>query len=116
MTVVDWDRHPPDGGLLSGSSGRSGTPNLQGDTPVTTMFTSAADPRVYVQLAGRLRRQIRDGEFEPGQRMPSVTMLSQETGHARQTVAKSLQLLASEGLICRVPGLPYHVTPPSQAS
>jgi DNA-binding GntR family transcriptional regulator len=39
-----------------------------------------ADPRPYVRLAARLRRQILDGEVAPGQRVPSITTLSQESG------------------------------------
>ena len=42
--------------------------------------------------------------------MPSITTLVQEHGVARQTAAKGLRLLESEGLLYRVPGLGYYVT------
>ena len=58
-----------------------------------------ADPRPYVRLAARLRRQILDGEVAPGQRVPSITALSQESGHARQTCGKAMQLLEREELL-----------------
>jgi DNA-binding GntR family transcriptional regulator len=41
---------------------------------------------------------------------PSITTLSQEYGHARQTCAKALRTLEDEGLLTRIPGLGYYVT------
>ena len=45
-----------------------------------------------------------------GQPVPSITTLTQDHGVARQTAAKALQLLESEGLVYRVPGLGYYVS------
>lgn len=69
-----------------------------------------ADPRSYVRLAARLRKQILQGELKPGHAVPSITVLSQELGHARQTCSKALQQLVNDGLLFRVPGLGYHVS------
>jgi DNA-binding GntR family transcriptional regulator len=69
-----------------------------------------ADPLPYVRLAARLRRQILDGEVAPGQRVPSITTLSQESGHARLTCGKAMRLLEREELLRFVPGLGYYVT------
>lgn len=69
-----------------------------------------ADPRLYVRLAARLRRQILDGEVAPGQRVPSITALSQELGCARQTCGKAVQLLEKEGLLTFITGLGYYAT------
>ena len=69
-----------------------------------------ADPRSYVRLAARLRKQILDGDLIPGSPVPSITTLSQELEHARQTCGKAMQLLEQEGLLIRVPGLGYYVT------
>jgi DNA-binding GntR family transcriptional regulator len=74
-----------------------------------------ADPRPYVRLAARLRRQILDGEVAPGQRVPSITALSQESGHARQTCGKAMQLLEREELLRFIPGLGYYATPAVEA-
>jgi DNA-binding GntR family transcriptional regulator len=41
---------------------------------------------------------------------PSITTLSQQYGHARQTCAKALRTLEEEGLLTRIPGLGYYVT------
>jgi DNA-binding GntR family transcriptional regulator len=57
-----------------------------------------ADPRSYVRLAARLRKQILDGD------------LILELGHARQTCGKAMRLLEQEELLTRVPGLGYYVT------
>jgi DNA-binding GntR family transcriptional regulator len=49
--------------------------------------------------------------------VPSITTLVQEHGvAARQTAAKGLRLLESEGLLYRVPGLGYYVTERKQKS
>jgi DNA-binding GntR family transcriptional regulator len=69
-----------------------------------------ADPRLYMRLAARLRRQILDGEVAPGRRVPSLTTLSQELGYARQTCGKAVRLLEQEELLTFIPGRGYHVT------
>lgn len=69
-----------------------------------------SDPRAYIRLAGELRRDIASGKLQPGKPTPSITTLSQQYGHARQTCAKALRLLVDEGLLIRYPGLGYYVT------
>jgi DNA-binding GntR family transcriptional regulator len=68
-----------------------------------------ADPRAYVRLAARLRKQIVSGEVELGHPVPSITTLSQEFGRARPTCGKAMRLLAQEGLLTFIPGLGYYV-------
>ena len=63
-----------------------------------------------MRLAARLRREIAEGKLAPGMPTPSITTLSQEYGHARQTCAKALRTLEDEGLLTRIPGLGYYVT------
>src|SRR6201994_4887650 len=67
-----------------------------------------SDPRAYVQLAGILRKAIAEGKYPPGTATPSITTLSQEYGHARQTCSKALGVLVKEGLLIRYPGLGYY--------
>ena len=69
-----------------------------------------SDPRAYIRLAAELRRDIASGRLQPGKPTPSITTLSQQYGHARQTCAKALRLLVDEGLLIRYPGLGYYVT------
>jgi DNA-binding GntR family transcriptional regulator len=71
------------------------------------------DPRAYVRLANLLRQQISNSTLRPGQPTPSITTLTQEHGIARQTAAKALRVLESEGLVYRVPGLGYYVSQPT---
>jgi DNA-binding GntR family transcriptional regulator len=68
-----------------------------------------SDPRAYIRLAAQLRRAIADGTYPPGTPTPSITTLSQQYGHARQTCAKALRLLVDERLLIRYPGLGYYV-------
>ena len=75
-----------------------------------------ADPRAYIRMAARLRRQILAGEIAPGQPVPSLTTLSREFGHARTTCGKAMRLLEQEGLLTFIPGLGYHATSAAEAS
>lgn len=76
---------------------------------MATVHVNLADPRVYRRLAALIRQQIDDGTLQPGRPTPSITTLSQEHGHARQTCSKALRILESEGLLARIPGLGYYV-------
>ena len=69
-----------------------------------------SDPRAYIQLAAMVRRAVAEGKYPSGTATPSITTLSQEYGHARQTCSKALGLLVKEGLLIRYPGLGYYVT------
>jgi GntR family transcriptional regulator len=72
-------------------------------------ISAESDPRAYIRLAAELRRDIASGKHAPGKPTPSITTLSQQYGHARQTCAKALRLLVDEGLLIRYPGLGYYV-------
>ena len=72
-------------------------------------ISDETDPRAYIRLAAELRRDIAAGKHKPGKPTPSITTLSQQYGHARQTCAKALRVLVEEGLLIRYPGLGYYV-------
>src|SRR5271157_1938070 len=72
-------------------------------------ISDESDPRAYVRLTARLRREISEGTLAPGMPTPSITTLSQQYGHARQTCAKALRTLEDEVLLTRSPGLGYYV-------
>jgi DNA-binding GntR family transcriptional regulator len=59
---------------------------------------------MYQQLASLLRDQIRSGELQPGQHLPSETALMQQHGLARDTVRRAIGVLRGEGLIVVEPG------------
>ena len=73
------------------------------------MTTHHDDPRKYVQLAAALRAQITSGEIAPGTPAPTITQLASDHHCARQTCAKALRILVTEGLLTRFPGLGYYV-------
>jgi DNA-binding GntR family transcriptional regulator len=73
---------------------------------------SAVPP--YRQVADLIERRIRSGELAPGDRVPSITTLSQEYGIAKGTARRALQELASRGLVEITPGWGTFVkTPPA---
>jgi DNA-binding GntR family transcriptional regulator len=67
------------------------------------------DPRAYMRIAATVREQIESGELASGQPVPSITTLSQRHGVSRETAAKALRRLESEGLLERFAGLGYFV-------
>lgn len=54
---------------------------------------------VYRQLADILRARIGNGEFAPGDVLPSETQLMQEFELARITVREAMKALRAEGLV-----------------
>ncbi|MFI1604076.1 GntR family transcriptional regulator [Streptomyces griseofuscus] len=63
----------------------------------------------YRQVADALRREIDNGLFPPGTRLPSENDLQQRFDASRNTVRNGLSLLVSEGLITSSQGLGYEV-------
>lgn len=58
----------------------------------------------YHQISAILRERITNGEFRPGDRVPSETELRQMFSVSRATVRQALAGLESDGLIRREPG------------
>lgn len=63
-------------------------------------------PRVnrYDQLSNELRQRITDGEFKPGDKLPSFTEMRQQYGVSQSTLGRAHSALESEGLIVRKRG------------
>ncbi|MGO4956841.1 GntR family transcriptional regulator [Luteococcus sp. Sow4_B9] len=53
----------------------------------------------YLQLSDRIREAIEDGEWSPGERLPSIKELAESTQLATVTVQQALKPLKSEGLV-----------------
>ncbi|WP_052269736.1 winged helix-turn-helix domain-containing protein [Streptomyces sp. MUSC 125] len=63
------------------------------------------DPRPpFVQAAEVLRNAITDGEFAPGEKLPSARVLQERFGIASSTVHNALRVLKGEGLVYSVMG------------
>ena len=67
---------------------------------------------MWRQLAGILRRRIRDGRYPPGRALPSEKTTEQEFGCSRGTVRKAIALLRDEGLVTTVTGRGSYVADP----
>ena len=65
----------------------------------------------YRQLADLLRARIETGDLAPGDLIPSETSLVQDTGLARGTVRRAMQVLRDEGAIVTIPGRGSFVAP-----
>ncbi|MFF5401393.1 GntR family transcriptional regulator [Streptomyces misionensis] len=63
----------------------------------------------YRQVADALRREIDNGTFAPGSRLPSESELQARFDASRNTVRNGLSLLVGEGLIASSQGLGYEV-------
>jgi GntR family transcriptional regulator len=53
----------------------------------------------YLRIAADLRRRITSGEYEPGDRIPTLPELCSQYGVSEITVRNALQLLRNEGLV-----------------
>lgn len=58
----------------------------------------------YVQIADDLRRQIRDGEYAPGDKLPSTSELVARYEVANMTIQGAFRVLRDENLIYSVQG------------
>ncbi len=63
----------------------------------------------YEKLARRMEQCIRDGEFRPGDALPTVRQLMASSNLGNATVAKSMELLERRGLVHRHPQRGYFV-------
>jgi Transcriptional regulators len=61
-------------------------------------------PPKYARVIAAIQQRIRDGEYAPGDMLPSETQLVREFGVGRTTVVRALQTLAMQGWIEREHG------------
>ncbi|PWJ25443.1 GntR family transcriptional regulator [Branchiibius hedensis] len=69
----------------------------------TVLDRDGATP-IYIQLAQVLRARIENGEWQPGQRIPSENELNRMYGVSRMTARQVLAQLVNEDLLFRVQG------------
>ena len=70
------------------------------------------EQRTYMRLVTSLRQDIDKGVLVPGSAMPSITRLCKIYECSRRPAGRAMQILESEGVIYRVPGLGYFVAAP----
>ncbi|MFZ1130874.1 MAG: GntR family transcriptional regulator [Terriglobales bacterium] len=66
------------------------------------------------QIYQELLREIRNGTYQPGDRLPSEILLCERFDASRITVAKAIQQLQSEKLVSRISGSGTYVEAPVQ--
>lgn len=64
----------------------------------------------YKKLAGELKLKILNGTYEPGSRLPSIRMLSEQFRCNANTMYQALSLLRDEGLITSERTVGYYIT------
>lgn len=69
------------------------------------------EPRsIYLQIADQIRERILQGEWEAGERIPSIRELAIELGVNPNTVTKSYQALLDWGIVANQRGRGYFVS------
>jgi GntR family histidine utilization transcriptional repressor len=71
---------------------------------------------LYKQVKEHLARQIEDGSYKPGERVPSEHALVARLGVSRMTVNRAIRELTAEGWLTRVPGVGTFVAEPKSQS
>jgi GntR family transcriptional regulator len=64
---------------------------------------------IYQQIADRMRDRILEGEWQPGERIPSIRELAVDIGVNPNTITKSYQSLMERRIIENQRGLGYFV-------
>ncbi|MFO7167646.1 MAG: FadR/GntR family transcriptional regulator [Chloroflexota bacterium] len=59
----------------------------------------ASGQQVYNAVVEAIQQRIADGEWQPGQRLPSIAQLAQELGTSTGPVREAARVLASRGLL-----------------
>lgn len=65
----------------------------------TTTLLSRGKPANVAQLTDQLRLAVRTGVFRPGQKIPTIRELADETGLTNNVVSRAFENLQAEGLI-----------------
>ena len=65
---------------------------------------------IYLQIADEMRERVLEGDWRPGERIPSIRELAVDLGVNPNTVTKSYQRLMDRGIISSRRGLGYFVS------
>jgi DNA-binding LacI/PurR family transcriptional regulator len=74
--------------------------------PPTAGMNRAEDSSepLHARIAARVRRDVREGVYSPGQRLPAEVDLARQLGVSRGTVRHALRVLLNDGVIQTVAG------------
>lgn len=62
-------------------------------------FDFSSEVPIYLQLRNQIVIGIAEGSLQPGEKLPTIRALSEESGINMMTVSKAYQLLKQEGYI-----------------
>ena len=62
-------------------------------------FDFQSETPLYLQLRNQIVLSISGGELKPGEQLPTIRALSDESGINMMTISKAYQLLKSEGYV-----------------
>lgn len=79
--------------------------NKPGTNPAIMQIDKSAPEPIYQQIKKNIEQKIADGEWLPGQKLPSENDMVVTLGVSRMTVNRALRDLTQKGLINRVHGL-----------
>ncbi|MCW2482247.1 GntR family transcriptional regulator, partial [Candidatus Symbiopectobacterium sp. NZEC135] len=65
----------------------------------------------FEQLARQMRKQLQEGIWQPGDKLPSLREKSIHSGMSLMTVLRAYQLLESQGLLISRPQSGYYAAP-----
>jgi hypothetical protein len=98
---------PAAAGPMTGGQARSpGGPEMPG---LRLVIGVDGDTREWVQVANALLDCIASGAVRAGSRVPPVTSLGLKAAVGPGAAGRAFHVLASEGVLCWVPRLGYHV-------
>jgi GntR family transcriptional regulator len=72
-------------------------------------MSQESEPPPYLRVAEQLRQRIQAGDLAPGDLMPSLAELRQETGYSGTVGQRAYALLVDEGLVVARPGRGHYV-------
>jgi GntR family transcriptional regulator len=70
---------------------------------------------LYIQVKDSLIRRLIDGQWQPGQMIPSETDLAREIGVSQGTIRKALDVMTAENLLVRRQGRGTYVAEPAES-
>ena len=77
--------------------------------------TAFAYRPLYIQVKDTLIRRLLDGQWQPGQMIPSEMELAREIGVSQGTVRKALDAMTAENLLVRRQGRGTYVAEPAES-
>ncbi len=73
--------------------------NMNKEEKMIWKFDFESETPIYIQIRNQVVLSVSKGELKPGDKLPTVRALSDESGINMMTVSKAYQLLKNEGYV-----------------